>query len=156
MRRRNKRKNSKRGAKFKAKVHKRAAKSRARGGRTVGEKVVAALLKRARVEYVQEYVVMPNMVDFYLPDHHTIIEVDGTKAGSHSSKQQRDRDRRRDERIRARLTGVTIIRFPESGCYHPEPLDELLATLSVDSPNETVYLYDPEVYSSNTRKNAKT
>jgi very-short-patch-repair endonuclease len=72
-----------------------------------GEKEVAQVLESLGVKYEFQKIMTHYIVDFYLPDHNTIIEVDGL---SHKWRKQKRRDMIRDHYFMRR--GIPTVRVP--------------------------------------------
>ena len=66
----------------------------------------AVRMRRLGVRVRRQHVLVPYIVDFYCPARRVAIEVDG---GYHRTREQRERDRRRDAEL-VRLHGVRVVR----------------------------------------------
>jgi very-short-patch-repair endonuclease len=64
-------------------------------------------MRKLGVRVRRQWVLAPYIVDFYIPSHRLVIEVDG---GYHASAEQRGADAHREREL-VRLHGVRVVRF---------------------------------------------
>ena len=78
--------------------------------RTKPEMVMASILRQQGIEFEEQFPIERYVVDFYIPGHRTVIEVDGEYW--HSFPGQQEKDARRNERLRS--LGYAVLRIPAS------------------------------------------
>lgn len=77
---------------------------------TFFEQRFAEKLSRWRIRYLSQYIIGNFIVDFYLPDHRTVVEIDGK---AHYEEHNARRDARRSNYITNRDFKVIRIPNPE-------------------------------------------
>jgi len=81
--------------------------------RTSSEKKLAHFLRYFRVKHFEQYVLHGWIVDFFLPQHNFVVEVDGYH---HQLPQRREQDRERDAVLRSK--GFRVLRYDTADCEH--------------------------------------
>ena len=86
--------------------------------RTNAEKVFAYILVRLKVKFKEQYIVYPSksfyIVDFYVPDHKIIFEIDGKQ---HYTQEGIKKDHKRDTSLAT--LGYSVKRFRNEEVYNP-------------------------------------